>query len=167
MRSTTGSVPDTYDYEVQPLDGFALDWPLDNEISLESQNVTTIQSGGDKNQSIAITGHAIDRYALELDKVSFEDGASEAIGRLDRAIDLVSEAQSAVGATLTRLDSAISAQEGAVENVWAGYGRLADADFSVEAAAFAKAQTLQTVATQVLAQAGNIHASVVQTLLRG
>lgn len=151
VRTTVTVIPDAYDYQVQPLQNFELVWPLTNEISLEAQGSTTVATGSG-DSGLEVGTFAVDQYALGLDRVELRSAAGEAIGRIDRAIDLVSEAQADVGASLTRLDSAVSAEAAAAQDLAAARGRLVDADFAAEAAAMVKASAMSRVAASLMGQ---------------
>lgn len=166
VRDADDVIPDAYDYAEQPLEGFELTWPLVNEIGLEATETVTLNVGSDRGASVDVQLLAISSANLRLDQVDLTDDASFAVGRMDRAIEMVSEAQAEIGALLSRLEIAASAEAAAMENLAAGEGRIRDADFAVEAAAYARSRVLNEVGTALLAQA-NAVPSVVLTLLGG
>ena len=152
VRTTQTVIPDVYEYEVQPLEGWNVLWPLTNEISLESSTSTSVITGDDGSGAIEVESYVVDRYSLGLDDVELTSNASESIGRIDRAIDLISEAQSGVGAQLSRIESAVSVEQGAMVNLTAAEGRLIDTDFAAETADLVSAQVLSRAAAAMVAQ---------------
>lgn len=164
LRTNATVIPDVYDYKVQPLEGWDLTWPLTNEISLESSSATSVSAGADGDASIEVDTYVVDRYSLGLNAVDLSGNASEAIGRVARAIDLVSEAQAGVGANLSRIESAVAVEQEAVVDLRAAQGRLQDADYAAETADLVSAQVLSRAASAMVAQAAR--PDVVLTLLQ-
>jgi len=85
--------------------------------------------------------------------ISTANGARDALGILDAALDQVNAIRGDLGAVTNRLDFTISNLSNVAENVTAARSRIEDADFASESAALARAQVLQQAGTAMLAQA--------------
>lgn len=96
--------------------------------------------------------------------VSTVAGATEAMTVVDGALQTISTRRAGLGATMNRLESAISNLRVSYENQSAAKSRIEDADFAQESAKLARAQTLQSAALAVLSQANAIPANVLGLL---
>ena len=99
-----------------------------------------------------ITGSSVDVLAV--------------IGKLDSAINKVSNERSVLGASQSRFESAISYLQISTENQTAARSRIMDADFAQETANLSRAQILSQAGSAMLAQANQLPQSVM-ALLRG
>ena len=88
------------------------------------------------------------------------------IGKLDVAINKVSNERSVIGAAQSRFESAISYLQISTENQTAARSRIMDADFAQEPANWSRAQILSQAGSAMLAQANQLPQSVM-ALLRG
>jgi flagellin len=88
------------------------------------------------------------------------------IGKLDVAINKVSNERSVIGAAQSRFESAISYLQISTENQTAARSRIMDADFAQETANLSRAQILSQAGSAMLAQANQLPQSVM-ALLRG
>ena len=91
-------------------------------------------------------------------------GASSAIDSIDTALDTVNGYRSDLGASQTRLDSAISFAESYSNALSLAEGNIRDADIAKESASLAKFQILQEAGLASLAQANQINRSVLTLL---
>ncbi len=80
-------------------------------------------------------------------------GANEALKIIDEALDQVNRTRSLLGAATNRLESTVSNQSVAIENLTASESRLRDADIAQESSTFASNQVRLQAAVSVLAQA--------------
>ena len=83
---------------------------------------------------------------------------------IDKAISLVSEQRSALGAYQNRLEHTINNLDTAAENLEAANSRIRDVDMALEMATFTRHQILQQAGTAMLAQA-NVTPQAVLRLL--
>ena len=83
---------------------------------------------------------------------------------IDKAISLVSEQRSALGAYQNRLEHTINNLDTAAENLEAAHSRIRDVDMALEMATFTRHQILQQAGTAMLAQA-NVTPQAVLRLL--
>ena len=80
-------------------------------------------------------------------------GASDAIRRVDAALDTINDTRAKLGAVQNRFESTIENIQTTSENLSAARGRILDADFAAETAKLSKSQVLQQAGISVLAQA--------------
>ena len=88
------------------------------------------------------------------------------IGKIDVAIDQVSNERSILGASQSRFENAISFLQVSSENQTAARSRILDADYAQETANLSRAQILSQAGSAMLAQANQQPQSVL-SLLRG
>ena len=98
--------------------------------------------------------------------VDTANNAETAIGTIDAALVLVSNARADLGAVSNRLDSTVANLTNVSNNLAAGKGRIEDADFAAETSNLAKTQILQQASTAMLAQANAAKQNVL-SLLQG
>lgn len=92
--------------------------------------------------------------------------ASDAISRIDAAIETLNTQRADLGAISNRLDHATSNLTNISANLAAGKSRIEDADFAQETSSLTKTQILNQAATAMLAQA-NASKQNVLSLLQG
>jgi len=92
-------------------------------------------------------------------------GASAALTAISSALDTLATAFASVGATQSRVDSALNQAQIALENTAAAESVIRDADFAAEFTALTKAQILSQTGVSVLAQS-NARAQSVLALLQ-
>ena len=141
-------------------------------VSLESASAFTIQSGSGAAAGVTNVGFvegtfggASDgQFLTDLD-ISTVEGAEQALGAIDNALDSVNRERANLGAIQNRLDSTISSLAINVENVTAARSRILDADFATETAELSRTQVLQQAGISILAQA-NAQPQLVLSLLQ-
>ena len=79
--------------------------------------------------------------------------AAQYIDIIDAAIDDISSKKSTIGATMNRLDSALTSLITVIENNTAAKSTIMDADIAEESAEYTKAQILQQTSSALLVQA--------------
>ena len=99
--------------------------------------------------------------------VSTVANANLALQSVDGALATINSRRAGLGATMNRLESAISNVRISLENQSAARSRIEDADFAAETAKLARSQTLQSAAMAVLSQANAIPANVLSLLRIG
>ena len=104
--------------------------------------------------------------ALDIASVNVANDASNAIIRIDRAIDYVNSERAKLGAQMNRLDSTIANLQGSVENQSASRSRIQDADYAAETAELVRSQILRQASIAMVAQANALPQAVL-SLLRG
>lgn len=92
------------------------------------------------------------------------EGANNAIGSLDDALQRLSKQRADLGAYYNRLDFAAKGLMSAYENIQASESRIRDADMAEEMVSFTKDQVLVQSGTAMLAQANGSSQSVLRLL---
>lgn len=109
---------------------------------------------------------SMDSKSLGLDGVDIgtEQGASDAIKAIDKAIDLVSTTRSDLGAIQNRLEHTINNLGVTTENLTSAESRIRDTDMADEMMAYTKNNILVQAAQAMLAQANTVPQGVLQLL---
>ncbi len=129
-------------------------------------NSPSFQIGANQGQSMKITISDMSASALGIDKLDMSTtrGAQKAIGKLDKALSIVSAERSKIGAFENRMNYTINNLENAATNLTDSESRVRDLDMAAEMTEFTSAQVLQQAATAMLAQANSSSQSVLQLL---
>lgn len=96
--------------------------------------------------------------------ISTKDAATDAIDRIDNAIQYVSSVRGRLGAYQNRLESTINSLDVTTESMTAAYSRIMDVDMAEEMTQYTSMQVMTQAGTSVLAQANERPASVLQLL---
>ena len=109
-----------------------------------------LQIGANEGQTMSIRIPKVNPRTLGIDKINIgtADGAQEAIGLLDIAINTVSAIRSKLGAYQNRLEHSISNLDVTQENMTESLSRIEDVDMAEEMAEYTQ--------KNVLAQAGTL-----------
>ncbi len=97
-------------------------------------------------------------------KIDTQQGAWEALQRIDQAIDKVNSARGELGAIQTRFEKSVENIDIQNENLSAARGRIIDADFAQETANLSRTQILQQAGTAMVAQANQLPQQVLSLL---
>ena len=91
-------------------------------------------------------------------KLAFANASSAAqyIDIIDAAIDDISSKKSTIGATMNRLDAALTSLTTVIENNTAAKSTIMDADIAEESAEYTKQQILQQTSSALLVQANQL-----------
>lgn len=129
-------------------------------------NTPQFQIGADQGQNMEISMSDMSAMALDVDKLDLTSvaGAQRAIGKLNRAIDIVSSERSKLGAFQNRLEYAINNLRNTHSNLSAAESRIRDADIAQEMIEFTRNQIVSQSGTAMLAQANLIPQGVLQLL---
>ncbi|GAB4268676.1 MAG: hypothetical protein Kow0029_04130 [Candidatus Rifleibacteriota bacterium] len=92
------------------------------------------------------------------------EGAEKAIGKLNKAIDMVSAERSKLGAYQNRLEFTINNLRNMHSNATASESRIRDADIAQEMIEFTRNQVVSQSATAMLAQANSMSSGILQLL---
>lgn len=96
--------------------------------------------------------------------VSTEETATEAIERIEGALQFVSGIRGRLGAYQNRLESTINGLDNTSENMTAAYSRIMDVDMAEEMTNYTTYQVMTQAATSMLAQANERPSQVLQLL---
>jgi flagellin len=121
------------------------------------------QIGADVGQTLAVTIGSAQARAIGLSGggVYMSIGSAAAngnlvdavIGRIDTALDSVSDIRASLGATQNRFESLIANLHNTAENTVAARSRIMDADIAIETANLTKNSIMQQAGISILAQA--------------
>jgi len=114
--------------------------------------------------TLDVTGGALTLETTDAE-VTDSGEAADALDLIGAALDTLATAFASVGATQSRVDSALNQAQIALENTAAAESVIRDADFAAEFTALTKAQILSQTGVSVLAQS-NARAQSVLALLQ-
>ena len=126
-----------------------------------------LQIGANEGQIMSIRIPKVTPETLGIDKINIgtADGAQQAIGLLDIAINEVSAIRSKLGAYQNRLEHSISNLDVTSENMTESLSRIEDVDMAEEMAEYTQKNVLAQAGTSMLAQA-NARPQTILTLLQ-
>lgn len=158
---------DTLDLEFQEIKNELLRISDDTEFNgiklLDNSNSVNIVVGTNGG-AVSVASTDLASIIASLGDVSSLGNASDELAAIDTAIDDVSTARGALGATQNRLQSAYSSIQNARENLSAAESRIRDVDIASETADLTRNSILQQAAAAVLGQA-NSQAQLALSLL--
>ncbi len=125
-----------------------------------------LQIGANEGQLMSVRIPKVNPQTLGIDKINVgtADGAQEAIGLLDIAINQVSEIRSKLGAYQNRLEHSISNLDVTSENMTESLSRIKDVDMAQEMAEYTQKNVLSQAGTSMLAQANQRPQSILSLL---
>ena len=125
-----------------------------------------IHTGQDATDGMYIAIGGISTRSLGINgiNVGTEDGALDAISRIDTALSTVSGIRSKIGAQQNRLEHTINNVSNISENLTASESRIRDTDVSEEVVAYVKHNLLENAGTSMMAQANHSSDSVMNLL---
>ncbi|MEM7243696.1 MAG: flagellin [Acidobacteriota bacterium] len=126
------------------------DVSLDVQIGITNgtESQIAIDTGGSDNLDVTAANLSISTI-----DVSNKSGALSALDAVDTAIDTIASLRGDLGATQSRLESAIRNQSNVLENVVSAESRIRDADIASEVVNMTKSQILNQTGMSALAQA--------------
>lgn len=129
-------------------------------------NEPQFQIGADQGQTMKISIANMSAEALGVEDIDLTTvaRASEAIGKLNKAIDIVSSERSKLGAYQNRLEYAVNNLRNTHSNLSASESRIRDADIAMEMIEFTRNQIISQSGTAMLAQANAVPQGVLQLL---
>ncbi len=138
----------------------------DLEIDATGIGPMIIQVGANEGQVMAIDIPEISLREMGIEKldVKTEKAATEAIDRIDGAIQFISSIRGRLGAYQNRLESTINTLDVTSENMTASYSRIMDVDMAEEMTNYTTYQVMTQAATSMLAQANERPSQVLQLL---
>lgn len=140
-----------------------------NGVKLFAGTDITFQIGSDttSNDKLTLKIKATDTAALSISASSIKStgGAAAAIGKLDDAIDAISDRRASIGAMQNRLQVTMSNLQTYSTNLAASNSRIVDVDVAAETAQMTKNQILTQAGASMLAQA-NQGPQIALSLLR-
>lgn len=125
-----------------------------------------LQIGANKDQNTRIAINSMSAYDLGVDvvDVTSQMGANSAIDIIEKALTLVSDERSKLGAATNRLEHTINNLGVAAENLTAAESRIRDVDMAAEMMNFTRQNILSQAGTAMLAQANQRPQAILQLL---
>jgi flagellin len=125
----------------------------------------TIQAGSDSATTIDLKIQAVDgtKLGTGLD-VASTSAAGTTIDNVDDALTAINTTRASLGASQSRLESAVNNLTNNVTNLSDARSRIEDADYSAETTALAKAQIVSQASTAMLSQANQSQQNVLSLL---
>lgn len=138
----------------------------DIELDLTGIGAMRLQVGANEGQvlELRIPTISLKNMGIEDLDLTTEQGGTEGIAKVARAIEYVSSVRSRLGAYQNRLEHSVSSLDLTDENMTAAYSRLMDVDMSEEMIEYTKNQVLVQSSTSMLAQANERPAQILQLL---
>lgn len=126
----------------------------------------TFQIGPTKAETILVKASAMDSATLGVKdaKVSKQSDASDALAKINSAIDKVSTYRAHLGASQNRLEHTINNLKVTSENITAAESRIRDTDMADEITAFTKNNVLLQAAQSMLSQSNAVPQNVLSLL---
>lgn len=138
------------------------------EIEMEVTDVGTmsIHIGADEGQVIELDIPAVTSYTLGTDKINVmtELTATQAIAKVDEAVDKVNDVRSKIGAYSNRFEHTRNNLAVSTENAESALSTMMDTDMAEEMTTYTSLNVLTQAATSILSQANERPATVLQIL---
>ena len=134
----------------------------DGEMTGESEVILHI--GANSGQNITVKLPGISANALGTSMAGVSNGGDESIAIFDKAIKIVSDQRSNLGAVQNCLEHTINNLGSTAENLTAAESRIRDTDMAAEMMNFTKQNILMQAAQSMLAQANQQPQGVLQLL---
>jgi flagellin len=128
---------------------------MGNNPVVDDQELLWIQSGTIDEQGFYIIKPVVNMNVLDIEKIdvlSYED-ASAALDTCDSALDWLNSERARIGATVNRLEKAVSVDDIMGENTQAAESQISDADMAEEMVEYSKRSILEQAGQAILAQA--------------
>jgi len=118
--------------------------------SVKFADITKLDPNDANDKGLVDGSNAFDLSKLT---VGGTTGFNNALQRLDKAVDNLTERKSQIGSAQNRLESALNTLTTQYENLTSSKSIITDADIAAEASTFTQQNILQQVSTSLLAQA--------------
>ncbi|MBQ7564035.1 MAG: flagellin [Lachnospiraceae bacterium] len=125
-----------------------------------------IQSGALEGQEINLAIPELSLKNMHLDSIDMrtEEGAKDAMAKLDYALSYVSDIRSKLGAWQNRLEETITSLAENQENLTAAYSNIKDVDMAEEMVEYTRLQVLTQAGVSMLTQANEAPQQALQLL---
>lgn len=129
-------------------------------------NALRIQVGALENEQLSLSIHSMNTEGLGIEPshLRTQESAGNAITAVRKAVNIVSDLRTTLGATQNRLEHKLANLRIGSENLSASESRIRDIDMASEMAEFTKNSVLQQAATAMLAQANALPQSILSLL---
>lgn len=138
----------------------------DVQVDVTGIGAMRLQIGSNEGQvlPVRIPEISLQKLGIEDIDVSTEEGANDALARMEGANAYISNVRSRLGAYQNRLESSINSLDITSENMTAAYSRIMDVDMAEEMTQYTTYQVLTQAGTSMLAQANERPSQVLQLL---
>ncbi|MEO3947293.1 flagellin [Gorillibacterium sp. CAU 1737] len=133
------------------------------EVSINVMDAARLGLARQADHKTVIGDAGVDAVA-GLDFISSQEAAAAAIDVIDKAVKMVSEERSKLGAYQNRMEHTVSNLGIASENMTSAESRIRDADMAMEMSDFTKTNIINQAATAMLAQANQLPQGILQLL---
>ncbi len=138
------------------------------DIHVTDMGTLQLQVGANEDQEIDVRVPKITTKTLYIDDldVTKEDGGTEGIRQIDKALTIVSAARAKMGAYQNRLEYTQSSLNATIEDMTTAISRLSDVDMAEEMTTYTNANVLDQASISVLTQANDLPQQVLSLLQR-
>lgn len=138
----------------------------DITLSVFDAGAMVLQIGANEHQTLDVVIPEVSTKTLDIDDLNVlsDIGAQKAIGKVDAAVNKVSEVRAKLGAYQNRLESSISNVDTSSLNLEEALSRIEDVDMAEEMTKYTQYQVLVQASTSMLAQANEQPQSVLNLL---
>ncbi len=148
---------------------FEANMPLDiNNLQVDATGIGAmrLQIGANEGQILGVVIPEISLRDMGIEDLDMttKESATDAIDRVDGAMQYVSSVRGQLGAYQNRLESTINSLDITSENMTAAYSRIMDVDMAEEMTSYTTYQVLTQAGTSMLAQANERPSQVLQLL---
>lgn len=165
-----GSIQDEIQDLTEEIDRVAEDTEFNtkNLLNGDISDGTQIQAGPDKGQTINFSVEDLSSESLGVETldVTSQEGASEALDKVNGALNQVATQRANIGSTVNRLESTIDSGLIQRENEQAARSQIRDANLARQATERAQDSLLTQAGTSTLAQANDLQGSSALNLLQ-
>ena len=148
---------------------FEANMPLDiNNLQVDATGIGAmrLQIGANEGQVLGVVIPEISLRDMGIEDLDMttKESATDAIDRVDGAMQYISSVRGQLGAYQNRLESTINSLDITSENMTAAYSRIMDVDMAEEMTSYTTYQVLTQAGTSMLAQANERPSQVLQLL---
>ncbi len=141
------------------------------DLSLENLQVSNTATIGtvhsytySTNHAVLTSTHTTVSWASVIDSSKMSVGSTDAIGKVQQAIEHIANSRAKVGAQQNRLENTRSGLLAYEDNIRASESKIRDVDMARESTELAKFQILSQVGNAMLAQAGQLPAAATRLI---
>lgn len=165
---------------IEGQDGFSIELEIDPDLKNKNNNnkdieieldimgigAMTMQVGANEGQMLEMRIPKVSLESIGIANIdlSTQDGALDALSRMNDAIDFISSVRGRLGAYQNRLEHTEKSLDCTEENMTASYSRIMDLDMAEEMTEYSSMQVLTQAGTTMVAQANQRPSQVLQLL---
>lgn len=159
---------------IEGQDGFSIELEIASnksgtinvDLDIMGIGAMTMQVGANEGQTLdmRIPKVSLESIGIANIDLSTQDGALDALSRMNDAIDFISSVRGRLGAYQNRLEHTEKSLDCTEENMTASYSRIMDLDMAEEMTEYSSMQVLTQAGTTMVAQANQRPSQVLQLL---